>query len=580
MIDTAAEAGRDDCPPTPVGGEVVGVGTVEQRYRKLLDHTPDAICVHQDGRVVYVNPAATRRMKAHSPKQIIGNLITDFVHPNSIPAMLARIGLLRNEGDATAPSEAVIVALDATTIDAELISVLTRWDGRPAYQVVFRDLTAQKAAHAALHYQAALISHVSDAIIASAASGIVTSWNPAAETIYGRLAADALALPISEAVGAPLDPQAIVAAGGVTHTTHRDANGMALAVRVSAAAMDSGYVLVCSDLTALHRAERRFHTVVDSLDKGVVVVRADGQVELANRAATRILGIAENDVRTRYADWAMNFRCYDEHEQPVSLEQNPVDVVLRSGRDVKQTIGVDRADGRRVWLSVSCCLLDPADPSRSAALLSFVDVTAEHTASRHLTHQASHDALTGLPNRHQVVNRIKEALASAEAPLSAVMFIDLDCLKAINDALGHHAGDHVLQLTAQRLRDALRADDMIGRHGGDEFVALLAHPLSAHDVERIAGRLHTAIAEPMIVEGHTVRAGISIGVTAVEPVDARGVDDLLRDADMAMYEAKIAGRGQTRVFGTETRWTVEIAGATGGALHQRPSTPSRTRIHQ
>src|SRR5574337_811553 len=329
MIDTAAEAGRDDCPPTPVGGEVVGVGTVEQRSRKLLDHTPDAICVHQDGRVVYVNPAATRRMKAHSPKQIIGNLITDFVHPNSIPAMLARIGLLRNEGDATAPSEAVIVALDATTIDAELISVLTRWDGRPAYQVVFRDLTAQKAAHAALHYQAALISHVSDAIIASAASGIVNSWNPAAETIYGRLAADALALPISEAVGAPLDPQAIVAAGGVTHTTHRDANGMALAVRVSAAAMDSGYVLVCSDLTALHRAERRFHTVVDSLDKGVVVVRADGQVELANRAATRILGIAENDVRTRYADWAMNFRCYDEHgEVNVRFDDNMGEIIL------------------------------------------------------------------------------------------------------------------------------------------------------------------------------------------------------------------------------------------------------------
>lgn len=522
---------------------------VEQRYRNLVDHTPYAICVHQDGRVVYANPAGVQRMGARSPEQIVGRLITDFVHPDSIPPMLARIGMLRNEGDASAPSEAVIIALDGTTIDAEVISALTLWEGRPAYQVVFRDLTAQKAAQLTLHYQAALVDHVSDAIIATTATGIVTSWNRAAEAIYGRRAAQALALPVSEAVGAPMDPAAIVTGGGVVHTTHRSVEGAVLAVRVSAAAMGDGYVLMCSDYTALRQAERRFRTVVDSLDEGVVVIGRDGQVESANPAAARIFGIARTGARTQFFDRALAFALYDENDHPLPADQRPVDVVLRTGRDVKQkVVAVDRADGQRIWLSTNCCLLNPADPRQSAVLLSFIDVTVEHTATKHLSYQASHDALTGLPNRHDVVNRINRTLVSADPRLSAVMFIDLDNLKMINDSLGHHAGDHVLRLTARRLRGALRTDDVLSRLAGDEFVALLTEPLGAEDLQLLTGRLHAAIAEPVTIAGQSIHISVSVGITSVEPTDGRDADDLLRDADLAMYDAKAIGAGQTRLF--------------------------------
>jgi diguanylate cyclase (GGDEF)-like protein/PAS domain S-box-containing protein len=538
--------GADDEPATtPAAGHEAAIAeAVEQRYRNLVDHNPNAICVHQDGRVVYINPAGVNRMGAHSQKQVIGHLITDFVHPDSIPSMLARIGMLRDEGDASAPSEAVLLALDGTAFDVEVVSVLTLWEGRPAYQVVFRDLTAQKAAQTVLHYQAALVNHISDALIATTTGGIVTSWNPAAEAIYGRRAAQALALPISEAVGAPTDPAAIIAGVGVLHTTHHAADGTALAVRVSAAAMDSGYVLMCSDHTALRRAEQRFRTVVDSLDEGVVVIGPNKKVESANPAAERILGIARTRASGSFDHRALGLALYDEHGQPLPTDQHPVDVVLRTGHDVKQIVRLDRSDGQRIWLSGSCCLLNPADPTRSAVLLSFVDVTAEHTARQSLSYQASHDVLTGLSNRKEIVDRANRALARGDPPLSAVMFIDLDNLKIINDSLGHHAGDHVLRLTAQRLCDALRTDDVVGRLGGDEFVTLLIQPV-AENLQLIADRLHAAIAEPVTIDGHTVRVSASIGITRVEPADCRGAEDLLQDADLAMYDAKIIGTGQT-----------------------------------
>ncbi len=167
--------------------------SVEHRYRQLLEHSPYPMCVHADGRVVYVNPAGVKGIAANSADDVVGRMITDFVHPDSIAPMLARIADLHEEGDHSPASEAVMLCVDGSTLDAEVVSVLTSWNGKPAYQVIFRDLTVQKAAEAALRYQAALVTHATDAIIATTLAGTVTSWNPAAEAIYGRPAARVLA---------------------------------------------------------------------------------------------------------------------------------------------------------------------------------------------------------------------------------------------------------------------------------------------------------------------------------------------------------------------------------------------------
>ena len=531
-------------------GRQMQADVVEQRYRWLVDHSPDAICVHERGRIVYVNAAGVRWIGAQSSAQLVGHPITEFVHSDSVPAMLARIASLRHEGDTSAPSEAVMLRFDGTTLDVEAVSVLTVWEGRPAYQVIFRDLSAQKAVEAALRYQAALAAHVSDAIIATTFAGIVTNWNPAAEAIYRRPAVRALALPASEAVGAPLDPAAIIAHGGIVHSTHHAADGAALAVRVSATATDNGYVLVCADQTALRHAEEHFQTVVTALDYGVAVIGSDGYVESSNPAADRIFGTEPEVLKNRPANKALDSPIYDTNGHLIGADRHPLTQIRQTGTPIIDYVfGVDRFDGQRVWLSASYRLLNPDDPQHSAVLISLTDITAQRTASERLAYEATHDSLTGLPNRAHVVTRVTEALeARGHDVLAAVLFIDLDNLKTVNDSLGHDAGDDVLRNVAQRLCRAVRSDDVVARHGGDEFVALLIGQIARPDLDALADRLHATLSEPVVIDNVTLRIGASIGIVVVENNDPRGAAEILRDADTAMYEAKATGRGKSHYF--------------------------------
>jgi diguanylate cyclase (GGDEF)-like protein/PAS domain S-box-containing protein len=525
--------GADDASTT-------NASSVEPRYRQLLEHSPYPMCVHANGYVVYVNPAGVKGIAANSADDVVGRMITDFVDPDSIGPMLARISGLQEEGDSSPAAEAVMRRLDGSPLDVEVVSSLTNWNGKPAYQVVFRDLTMQKAAEEALRYQAALVTHATDAIIATTLTGMVTSWNPAAETIYGRSAADTLALPITEAVGAAIDPAAVIAGGGVRHGVHRAADGTALVVRVSAAAMDTGYVLVCSDQTALRRAERRFQTVVDSLVEGVVVLDANGRPEWINPAARRILGLASSRVLERDVDPSLVFPLYDADGKSLDNWHQFFVRGLKSGvANPHEIVGFNRPDGTRRWLSVSCRMLDTSESGQQALLASFTDITDQRDAQLQLRHQAHHDSLTGLPNRAFAETAATQALQADPPTLAAVMFIDLDNIKTVNDAFGHHAGDIVIKAAAQRLRATLRSEDLIARHGGDEFVALLFGNADNTALKRLAERLHAALATPLEVAGISCSLTASIGVTEVKPGDSRDAAEILRDADTAMYKAKV-----------------------------------------
>ncbi len=542
MTDGGSNRG-DAVPPEPSGRTPE---TPDQRYRKLLEHSPDAICVHQMGHVVYVNAAAVRWMKASSADQLVGNLITRFVHAESIPAMLARISALSDPGDVSEPSEAVMLLCDGTTMDVEAVSVLSTWNDEPAYQVIFRDLTVQKAAQAALRYQAALVDHVSDAIIATTASGLVTSWNPAAETIYGRPSDQVVMQPVSQAVGADLDPRKIIAAGGTAVATHYTPRGSSLAIRVSAAAMDDGFVLLCTDQTALRRAERHFETVVATLDEAVVVLSHTGRVLSMNPAVRLLLGTLPDDLdgyETLVAHWvdARETVMYDGDGNPLSPTDRPIRRTLRNGIPYEgEVFTVDRLDGTPMWLAMNARRLNPDEGDRSAVLVSFRDITATRSATERLAYQATHDPLTGLPNRVHLLETARRL--HRDGTLSAVFFVDLDDLKSVNDSLGHDAGDAVIQTSAQRLRASVRRDDIVCRLGGDEFVVLLVGFALAAEIETLSRVIDRVLAEPIMVAGSTVQIGASVGVIDVDPADPRDTAMLLRDADHAMYVAKAKNR--------------------------------------
>jgi diguanylate cyclase (GGDEF)-like protein len=161
-----------------------------------------------------------------------------------------------------------------------------------------------------------------------------------------------------------------------------------------------------------------------------------------------------------------------------------------------------------------------------------------------LTRQAYHDALTGLPNRTHLRERADQEVADARATGDrlALLLLDLDGFKRVNDTVGHHAGDALLQAVGRRLEAGLRERDLVARLGGDEFAILLARDPDAAAARAAAERLHARLCEPYDIEGHEVRVGASIGV-ALFPDDAEGMPALMRGADAAMYRAKRAGGG-------------------------------------
>ncbi|HVV24316.1 MAG TPA: EAL domain-containing protein [Pseudonocardiaceae bacterium] len=519
------------------------------RYRLLVELSPEMVAVHEGGIVVYVNPATVRSLKAASANDMLGRPIVDFVHPDSVAAMWHRIQNLTAPGSHTEPTEATLLRLDGGTVDIESVSVRTTWNGRPAFQVIMRDITDQKAAAAALRYQAALVTHVSDALIATTSDGVVTSWNPAAEGVYGRPAAQAIGRPVHEAVGAPLDPVAILASGGVVQTFHRRSDGSPLAVRVSAAQMDDGYVLVCMDETARRRAEEHYTTVVASIEEGIVVVGPTGLIESINPAAERILGVPGEDTVGMPSALA---NLYDETGARIPPEDYPSAYTRRTGLPQNnRIIRCVRWDGSDVWLSLSChALSDAADPG---FVVSFTDITERRRIDAKLEQDATHDALTGLVNRTVAINRLSAEERARHGGPTAVLFIDLDKFKVINDSLGHGVGDRVLQIMGARLRRGIGRGDLVGRLGGDEF-AVVAHGVEGpDDAVTLAERLRHALSRPVTVDGRHLHIDASIGIVLAQPDDPRNGEDILRDADLAMYQAKTKGRSTYAFFDVELR---------------------------
>lgn len=415
------------------------VSDADQLFQRLVEDSPDAVVVHQDGRIVFVNAAGLRSIRAHSTAQLVGHPITDFVHPASIPEMLTRKTALEN-GDTNPPGEMMLLRFDGTPLDVEVATVRTLWGGQPAYLVAIRDLTA------------------------------------------------------------------------------------------------------------LRHAERHFQTVVNSLDHGVMVIGSDGRFQSVNPAAEHILGITAVDFVGRvHVDSIASVPFYDVDGHRIGREQLLAERIRHAGIPLsREVFGVDRSDGKRLWLSCSGRLLDPDDPEHSPLLLSFSDITELQTARERFAHLASHDSLTGLLNRAGLIARVTKALG--DRGLAAMLFIDLDRLKDVNDTFGHHVGDEVLRTAAQRLCVAVRSGDVVGRFGGDEFVALLVGPITSIDVDQLGDRIHAALAEPVVIDGVKLHVKASIGIVVLKDNDPRDTAEILRDADIAMYAAKAGGGSRTHYF--------------------------------
>jgi diguanylate cyclase (GGDEF)-like protein/PAS domain S-box-containing protein len=307
------------------------------------------------------------------------------------------------------------------------------------------------------------------------------------------------------------------------------------------------------DVSPRVRLERRLQTavadhraLVDGLFEGVVFQDRDGTIVASNAGAERVLGLTADQLHGR-APADPRWGAVHEDGSPWPGEEHPAMVALRTGEaQLMRIMGVHRpGDGRR-WILVNALPQHDADGWVTGVVTSFLDVTEQRETERRLAHLADHDPLTGLLNRRGLDRALGLQLAHGRryGPAGAVLVVDLDRFKAVNDALGHEAGDRLLVEVAGLLRSHTRANDVVARLGGDEFAVLLP----AGDAEVAAGAAR-AIAETLTVhlsagDGPLGDVSCSVGVAALEGDDLDPAAALAR-ADAAMYRAKRARRGRS-----------------------------------
>ncbi len=304
---------------------------------------------------------------------------------------------------------------------------------------------------------------------------------------------------------------------------------------------------------------------------GVVVSAATGEVLYANRAAEAIFGLSAEQMRGRVPEAL--WRAHREDGTPLPAGDWPSTVVLRTEQPVRgMTLAVTRPDGEQRWVQVDAVAAADDAGDRSYVVLSCVDVTARKQLEDALHRQAIYDALTALPNRNLFRDRVQQALQVAHrqnSPL-ALMIIDLDGFKEINDAMGHHWGDVLLQQVGQRLRRALRTLDTVARLGGDEFGVLL--PLTdGSSACLVARKLQKALDHPFELRGHSIDVHASMGI-ALCPEHGDDAETLLRRADVAMYVAKRNRTGFATYSATDDPHTptrLSLGSALRRAIHEQ-----------
>lgn len=327
-------------------------------------------------------------------------------------------------------------------------------------------------------------------------------------------------------------------------TRHRCKDGHIIDVEVSTnfVASDGGrFFCFLHDISARKRAEEEVRLkalLLDSVNDSVFLVDQQGNICYANETACQALGYTQQEML------GLNLRALDSPEYSRLLQPRMDELLLR-GQAVFETAHL-RKDGTALPVELNVRLIESSGNKLFLGVAR--DITEKKLAEQH-AHLAYHDTLTGLPNRRRLMDRIEHALARAKRyeRMVAVLFLDLDHFKEINDTLGHDVGDEVLIAAAQRIARCVRQDDTISRLGGDEFVILLSEISDVGDANSVAEKILVELASPLNLSEKTLTLSGSIGIS-LYPDDGMDPQMLITQADSAMYKAKRAGKNCIRLY--------------------------------
>jgi diguanylate cyclase (GGDEF)-like protein/PAS domain S-box-containing protein len=551
------------------------------RFRALLDAAPVAILiVNGRGEIVLVNGEAERMFDYHE-EELLGQEV-EVLMPTGARARhhRQRRGFSQQRRPRRMGGDLELAGRrkDGNEFPVEIgLGPVETEDGLFIVCTLI-DLSERKRAQTTNARLSAILQHSRDAIIGVTLDGVVTSWSPGAEQVFGYSAEEAVGRHIrlvcpSIAAQQEIDEimRQVARGGGLDHfeTTRRHKDGHLIDVSVSVSPIhdhDTGAVIgavaVDRDITphrramdALSEAEERFRGAFERAPIGMALIDVSTGFTRVNEALCQVTG-------------------YDpEQLEGIGLEQimHPDEVaefvhdIARLADGERKLYAAERrllsASGHPVWVALQVSSVPGPDGQPVRLLAQVQDITDRKRYEDRLQDLADHDSLTGLLNRHSFARELEShaSLVAGYGAEGALLMLDLDHFKYVNDTLGHQAGDEIIARVSALLAARLRESDVIARLGGDEF-AILLPKADAKSAAHVASDLVRVLTEnPIIVSGVKPRAiTASVGVASFEP--QLSGEDVLVNADLAMYDAKEGGRNRVAIYESEERDQVRMKG--------------------
>jgi diguanylate cyclase (GGDEF)-like protein/PAS domain S-box-containing protein len=547
----------------------------ENPYRTIVEQATDGIFL-SDAQGVYleVNSAASQ-LFGGEPHELLGRQIGDLFAPVTLTDATVRLDTI--PAGTTVRAEWHLRRKDGVVVPVE-ITAKRLPDGRILAMV--RDITARVQAVTALAASEArfraLVEHSTDGIVLIDAAGIITYASPAATRLLGY--ADAAVgghhvlefvhpqdQPTARAVGVSLAAQAGASITSEVRVRHQDGSWRWLETTTTNLLAQPGlaaYVVNFRDITVRRAAlaetvrlaaivasakdTARLAAIVAASEDAIIGLSLDGTIASWNAGAEQLYGYPAADVIG----------------QPATLltppdragEEAMVLTAIATGTAISRLETVQQhRDGTQLEVLLSVAPLRDAEGRVTGAATIARDITDHKHFEQQLIQQAFYDQLTGLPNRALFLDRLHHALTRTprQPERVVVLFLDLDRFKQVNDTLGHAAGDTLLVAVGKRLQTCLRPGDTLARFGGDEFTVLLEELRQPAEAARIAARLLKALQRPFALAGQDVLVTASIGIAVRHPQMTLTVEELLRQADSALYRSKATGTGQVVFYGPQ-----------------------------
>jgi diguanylate cyclase (GGDEF)-like protein/PAS domain S-box-containing protein len=548
----------------------------EARYRTVLDAAFDAIVtITPDGIIRWFNRGA-ERMFGHRSEEVIGQPVTLLMPARYQELCVAGLHRYLRTGDARVvgnTTELVGLRKDGSEFPIEMSLGETQEDGGRLFTGVIRDITERKRAQDALREAQgrfrSVFDHAPIGVAVVSLDGRYLQVNRSLCEILGYPEEELQALTWQE-ITHPDDLATSLAYAhrikeGKCSKYHLDkrflnADGHTVwaSLNVSLVKDSEGgplyFVSQIQDITerkraeeALDRLSHQHEMVLKSAGEGIFGLDLEGHATFVNPTAANMTGWDADDLLGRSLHDALQHTKPD--GAPYPKEECPIYAAFATGATHSRDDEVFwRKDGTSFPVEYVSTPISE-DGEIAGAVVTFRDITERKALEGQLRHQAFYDPLTGLPNRALFMDRLEHALARVNRRGSkvAVLFMDLDNFKVINDSLGHRVGDQLLTAVAERLKVNLRPEDTAARLGGDEFTILVEDVTSVGDVAQIAERIAEILQPPFILEEQEVFVTVSIGITLNNSTQAQPAD-LLRHADLAMYRAKHRGKARYEMF--------------------------------